>query len=666
MPTIHALLIGVDHYLPKCLPDGKRYPDLKGAVRDILYTEGFLKTTLSVPPANIVKLLSVNPETDQEVDDTVGLPSYANMVKEFRALRDRAAAGDQVYIHYSGHGGRVKTIYQDRKGPGGLDEALVPHDIHKSGSQYLRDLEVAALLDELKEKKLNITVVLDCCHSGGTTRGPADEVGVRGVDFEDHNDHDGPVLVEIPKDLATRGLTTPGGPLPEPEGYTLLAACAPEQLAREFAFDGKAHHGALTYWLIESLQRLTPTTTYRILQNRMLARIRSQFAEQTPMLEGDAGRVVFGIDTMPPVLASSVLEVDPVGRKVKIATGQSMGVTKGARFGIYAPGADLTTPKGRKLVVTLTGLGSIDSVAEPEADAGFGEPPVARDDLAVLIGAGSPSQVRGVRVVNFDTTPADPGAAPFKAIFDALGADTSGLLQLQGDRPVDFRVSVSKDGSEYQILDRSDVIRNLRPVLKVSDPHAPATVVARLIHLIKFRNVEKRMNEDFDSTLNGKLSVEVVGWQQNYTKGDAVDPKPFPPMPGNILTLKVGQTVWVKVRNDSPGVLNVTVLDLEPDWAISQAYPLNGADWFPLDPGAVMRAPHGLPMTASLPDGYDEGREVIKFFATKGPSTLRNDTLPPLDRPVVRSKGDETRGMVVPTGASDDWTVVQLEFKIVR
>ena len=41
---------------------------------------------------------------------------------------------------YSGHGGRVTTVYPDLKTEEGLDETLVPFDIGNTEAQYLRDI----------------------------------------------------------------------------------------------------------------------------------------------------------------------------------------------------------------------------------------------------------------------------------------------------------------------------------------------------------------------------------------------------------------------------------------------------------------------------------------------------------------------------------------------
>src|SRR5262249_35263979 len=146
-PTLHALLIAVDYYLPGA-KDGLSYPILKGSVRDVKGVEGFLKTTMHVPDSRIIKLMSSQPGDPPET-----LPSYENMVAAFRSLTAKAAKGDQVYIHYSGHGGRTKpTAYPDRKGPDAPDESLVPYNISDPSARYLLDLELATLLQEMVDK----------------------------------------------------------------------------------------------------------------------------------------------------------------------------------------------------------------------------------------------------------------------------------------------------------------------------------------------------------------------------------------------------------------------------------------------------------------------------------------------------------------------------------
>ena len=151
-PNFYALLIGIDFYFPHDLPDG-RYKNLRGCVQDINHVETYLKTTFNLTPDQIIKLTataSENPNQPQEPPEL--LPTYENIVAKFKEITAKAQPQDRVYIHYSGHGGRAKTIFESLKGFGGLDEALVPTDIGQPNSRYLRDLEFAKLLEEMVEK----------------------------------------------------------------------------------------------------------------------------------------------------------------------------------------------------------------------------------------------------------------------------------------------------------------------------------------------------------------------------------------------------------------------------------------------------------------------------------------------------------------------------------
>ena len=108
-PNLYALLIGVDCYMPNRLPDGSRYPNLGGCVRDIDHVEAFLKEMRKVPETHILKLTaSINPaNSEQPLEPSEKLPTRKNIVDGFRQLGVMAPEGAQVYIHYSGHGGRA-------------------------------------------------------------------------------------------------------------------------------------------------------------------------------------------------------------------------------------------------------------------------------------------------------------------------------------------------------------------------------------------------------------------------------------------------------------------------------------------------------------------------------------------------------------------------------
>ena len=301
--NFHALLIGIDCYLPNRLSNGSSYKSLGGCVRDINHVEAYLLNMQ--PETQIFKLSASNvygsimPKEPPEQ-----LPTYKNIVNKFQELTRVAEKGDFVYIHYSGHGGRTKTNYPKLKGDDGVDEALVPTDIGEPEGQYLRDIELALIIRRMVKKGLIVTVVLDSCHSGGAVRGDAN---IRGLDVVDETPRTTESLIADSEELVanweallgeTRNVTSASGWLPEQKGYTLFAACRDNEFAYEFPFNGKERNGALTYWLLDSLKKLGTGVTYKVLHDRLLAKIHSQFERQMPMLQGESERLIFGSNSV--------------------------------------------------------------------------------------------------------------------------------------------------------------------------------------------------------------------------------------------------------------------------------------------------------------------------------------------------------------------------------
>jgi|SRR5215475_3361071 len=104
---LFALLIGIDMYQPHRLPEGS-YPSLQGCVRDVYHVEGFLRRLLALHDDHLFKLTSTHTGSAEPPEPPEQRPTYENIVNAFKRLTDLARAGDQVYIHYSGHGGRTR------------------------------------------------------------------------------------------------------------------------------------------------------------------------------------------------------------------------------------------------------------------------------------------------------------------------------------------------------------------------------------------------------------------------------------------------------------------------------------------------------------------------------------------------------------------------------
>jgi hypothetical protein len=700
-PDLYALLIGIDCYLPNKRSGTPNSMNLSGCVRDINRVEEFLRNRLALPDSHILKLTSTGTSEAAPAEPAEKWPTRENIVAAFEWLGSVAGPGDHVYIHYSGHGGRVKTPlrFQHIKGGDGFDEALVPSDYSYEEDKFLRDFELANILREYVERELVVTVVLDSCHSGGATRGEGQPgrhhrngSAVRSIGVV--SDVLPPPEIEVAADeelaatcqtlsrAATRDFDVENGWLSEPQGYVLLAACRASEYAYEHSFDGAEQTGVLTYWLLDSLKTLGPGVTFKTLYDRILAKVHSHFRNQTPQLQGEPDRVVFKGERAQSPHGVTVLQVAEAENEIVLNVGQSQGVGRGARFAIYPQGeTDFTLVEQRRAVATIATLGATSSRAAITERLRDGA--IEQGDQAVLLESGTPQVRRTLRLMprNGDSASAQQLAA-LEAVEYALAQRGGGFLQLAPDGvSADFIISIN-EGNEYVISDAGDsVIANLRPGLSIGDGGAPRRLVERLVHLTKYLNVHELDNCDPYSPLRRKVSAELLGVQGEYLMGDKPAPQPFG-NPAGVLTLKPGEWTFLKIQSDSSQVLNITVLDLRPNWSIRQIYPAGAAFYEPLDPGHSIT----LPLRAALPQGHDEGRDVIKVLATVGTSNFRWLELPALDEPraganVWRGEpatrleefleafmhdGPGSRDLSIEAAASHEWTTVQVEINVRR
>lgn len=700
VPNLYALLIGIDCYMPNILPDGSSYDSLGGCVRDVNYVEAFLKDTQKVPQSQILKLTaSINPDkpdSRQPVEPPEKLPTRQNIVNSFRKLAEIAPEIAQVYIHYSGHGGRAKTVFPDIKGVGEIDEGLVPTDIGTAESQYLRDLELAQLLKELVDKKLTVTLVLDCCHSGGATRGDAQ---IRGTNVEDDKPLQATFEPVAPLEVlaatwqslteqGTRGLKAGG--IPESKDYVLLAACRQNEHAYEYAFnrETRERNGALTYWMLDTLRQQNPGQTYKDLYDRIYTQIHSQFPSQTPMLLGEGDRLIFGTERVKTVFAVPVKKVEQTETgemQALLEVGQANGITKGAEFAIYPRGTtDLTKKENRVAIARIIQRGGTESLCQLEAIAQK-KLQVEPGDLAVQIAVAA-RLVRKVSLLSQENEQHQQALAAIKAAILGNGWIELDETNAVGDNGegVDYFVEINNNG-EYEIRDSGGAIfQNIKPILKIDDLTAPQKIVKRLVHLAKYQAAKTIDNTDTDSPLSGNLVVEWMGTSDTYDLGD-----PIPKISQlqkfadrTRPTVKIGDYIFLSIRNQSTDTLNIAVLNFASDWSIQQIHPQRPTELFiTLEPGREEK----IPLKPELEGEGNEVENTVKVFATKDRANFRWLELPSLDEEIV-PKGfaarslnpleallaaidreqPPTRKLTVATSPSREWTTKQVTLTITK
>lgn len=121
-------------------------PPLKGVQLDAGHARA-MAISMGVPEANILSL------ADSQL-------TAARLLGAFDELIGRVQSGDQVFIYYSGHGGRTALPAEQR-----CAEALIGVD-----GSFVLDREIEIRLSQLRAKASRVFLFVDACHSGGVSQ----------------------------------------------------------------------------------------------------------------------------------------------------------------------------------------------------------------------------------------------------------------------------------------------------------------------------------------------------------------------------------------------------------------------------------------------------------------------------------------------------------------
>ena len=153
-----------------------------------------------------------------------------------------------------------------------MDETIVAQDSGR-GDKPNRDItddELYARLLALAQATTNVTLLIDCCHSGTITRDTFTAPS-RSVD-PDLRPGDQLPPASIPAGVGATMLAA-GGATPKRAGlvpiggsYVLIAGCSDQETSFEYPVapaGDQVRHGALTFFLLQELTAAEPGTTYR-------------------------------------------------------------------------------------------------------------------------------------------------------------------------------------------------------------------------------------------------------------------------------------------------------------------------------------------------------------------------------------------------------------------
>lgn len=267
--NVFALLIGIDSY-----PTAP----LDGCVNDSLMVEDYLRTTIA---PNVLKLETLRNEQ----------ATKSNITDAFLKHLTQAKANDIVFVHYSGHGAREQAdpmfwrIEPDRQ-----NEVMVTVDsINPNTNEFkpLADKELRWLIKQVAKNNPQITIMFDCCHSGGGTRDNLVNVTqrftqVKGAKMREAKDY---IFAQQKYGSNLSSVVDANGFFNLQSGrHLLMAGARSNQTAKELKVDDQVH-GIFTYSILEILKNTSGNISYSDLMKRAAVRVLSTVTDQVPQLE---------------------------------------------------------------------------------------------------------------------------------------------------------------------------------------------------------------------------------------------------------------------------------------------------------------------------------------------------------------------------------------------
>lgn len=271
-------------------------------------------------------------------------------------LYSRIAPGDNVVIHYSGHGHQIFDNNEEEID--GLDEALVSYDAPMSmkdgydGSKHFRDDELGDWITKFRIKlgaNGHILLFLDSCHSGTGTRGSAK---VRGGAPPLVPENWSPSAKKDNKVGFGMGSSNSRGATTEQMAkFVVFSGASANELNYETYDDENNAVGSLSYCIYKSFSQMKEGDTYRQVFARIMAEMATKAPFQNPAIEGDIDFAVFGGDfaVQSEYFSLTSVKTDSI---VEISGGRLAGINPGTIIAFTEPG---TAVLNENAVILTTG-----------------------------------------------------------------------------------------------------------------------------------------------------------------------------------------------------------------------------------------------------------------------------------------------------------------------
>jgi len=292
----------------------------------------------SISSANDIPLIRAALAYQKFTDVTVLQDDKATktgIINALNTLIGQCRPGDQVVIHFSSHGQQISDDSNDELD--GYDEAIVCYGAPASatakpnydGGQHLRDDELNQLIETLRGKlgaSGDILLIADACHSGTISRGGIAKI--RGNSQPFNLSGKAPQVRSAPGRQVAKPFLAPsparGGVATGLAPYVVISAAKAGELNYEYILpDGSDKGvGSLSYVINKVLRSVNPSETYRLLFNRIVAEMKLVAPQQTPEIDGDYDRQLFGGKAVQQVPYYPIQQLTDSGKQLIIAAGR--------------------------------------------------------------------------------------------------------------------------------------------------------------------------------------------------------------------------------------------------------------------------------------------------------------------------------------------------------
>ena len=275
----YALLIGINYVGTQ--------NELNGCINDVNNIGEFLKSS-----RNYTLFITMT-------DNTQIKPTKANILAAFNILIRTVKPGDEVWVHYSGHGTLMRDTNRDEES--GFDSCICPIDFKKSG--FITDDIIRSNLALKMPKGSTLYIVLDACHSG------------TGCDLRYKYD-DSSYLINKNKEMPNNYVQSDWALVQtsyELKNYSktqgniyCISGCQDNQTSAD-AYINRAYAGALTSILLSSL-KANPLQTYKwkhLLKDICCGEKINGFSQRTSITSGGPLNLENSVFTTTPVVSSN-------------------------------------------------------------------------------------------------------------------------------------------------------------------------------------------------------------------------------------------------------------------------------------------------------------------------------------------------------------------------